>query len=781
MNIPKDVSLKYNSDKYQIVRNKSPKVKGDPAYYLENLEGMYSLFLRGRAWLPSNADFAELRAYSSGSQSEEIYKNYFSKEKKSSTTTAVSDIDGAGGFTEKKEEKRSGFLSVIWDVVSPANKITNKLIGMFSRAEYDVVATPSDPVSKSHIQDEELKLWAIKQDLNFLKTFYQVAGLTMQEPDYLPETEEEMKLFKERGGFKPEHAMYIEQATAQSLRQSTWKEIKTRVIKDLIDVNLACVKRYYDDVTGIVKTKYIDPESAAIQYSKYHDFQDSEWAFHMEDYTISELLERGIPRDKLQNLAKQFSGYYSNPTVDAWDDYNTMNPDGSYKYDYYKVGVIEGEWIDCDTRQDLLRTNKYGHKRIIPQEYGEKIYETENAQTKLTDIRKLFMGSWVVGSDVVFDFGESTDYVREGRGVRLSYSFLKLDGKSITRQLKPIYDNFQILWVKYQNALAQAVNQGYAINYDAISSLSIGGSTATQDQIIKRFLDTGILIFKQTDTRGRLMNSNLPVYELNGGLGKAFTEFREGFMMNVQLTEWITGINPLSMGSAQDPNMPVATQEMAVAATNDTLRPILEGVITLKENTCKGIMNGISIKLRYDDVYYKAYAELIGERGAEVLRIASKSGAKFDVILEAKPTDVERKEIYESAKIQLQNGRNGTAGIDEADFFKILAIINGGGSLKLAEMVMESAIRRKTREQQAFAKETQKIQQDGAMQQKQAQIEEVKIKEAAKGEEDRKTALYQGRIDAALQLQGQEEERKLAALETQAPNAAATIPQAPTI
>jgi len=595
-------------------------------------------------------------------------------------------------------------MNVLWKVISPAPKLASKLQGMFMRAEYDIVCDPSDPVSKSEVQDKELELWATKQDSEFLRKYMAVAGVEMQEPDYVPETRDEMMLYRERGGFKPEYAMYCEQAIQKSFTKSIWKEIKKKAIKDFIDINVICTKTYYDDISGLVKVKYVNPKYASIQASQYHDHQDSEWAFHVEEYTVSELLELGIDRAKLRNAAKSFSGYNGNPSLDDWATYDKINDNGTFKYDFFKVAVIEGNWIDTDSRQDMIRTNEYGAKKIIRQEYGTRNANSERVKTRITDLKKLYKGSWIVGSDIVFHIGEETDYIREGRGVMLNYHFVRLDGRSITDQLVPIYDNFHILWLKYQNALAQAVNQGYAINYDAISSLSLGGVKASQEEIIKRFLDTGILIFKQTDTRGRIVNSNLPVYELKGGIGGMLKEIREGFLFNIQMVEFITGINPLSLGSSTDPNTPVATQEMAVAATNDTLRPILDGIISMKERAAKGIMHSILIKIRYDEEYQKSYSELIGDRGVEVLKIAAKRNAKFDINLEAKPTDIERKEIFESAKISLQSGRNGQPGITEADYFKILSIINGGGSLKLAEMILESSIRRRTEQMQEYAK-----------------------------------------------------------------------------
>ena len=769
MEIPKDLVAKYQQGKYHLVRNKNPEVKGSPDYYKKNCEAMYSLYVRGRSWVAYDyaMDFDSLRAYSDGKQSEEIYKSYLSKEKPAPVAAqAVSDVDGRGGFTQNRSAKRSGFMNVLWKVISPAPKLAAKLQGMFTRAEYDIVCDPTDPISKAEIEDKELELWSQTQDNKFLRAYMAVAGVEMQDPDYMPETREEMKLYRERGGFKPEYAMYCEQAIQNSFKRSTWKEIKKKAIKDMIDLNVICVKTYYDDISGLVKVKYIDPKYASIQASRYHDFQDSEWAFHVEDYTVSELRERGVPRHLLETSAKAYSGYNGNPSLDDWDMYKTVSDDGTFKYDFYKVAVIEGNWIDTDSRQDLIRTNDYGGKKIIRQEYGQKNPTNEKSQTRVTDIKKLYKCSWVVGSDIIFDNGEETDYIREGRGVKLNYSFMRLDGKSITDQLIPIYDNFQILWLKYQNALAQAVNQGYAINYDAISSLSLGGSKASQEDIIKRFLETGILIFKQTDTRGRILNSNLPVYQLKGGAGDTLREVREGFLFNIQMVEFITGINPLSLGSSTDPNTPVATQEMAVAATNDTLRPILDGIIGMKESAAKTLMNCILIKLRYDKEYQKSYSEIIGERGVEVLKLAAKRNAKFDVNLEARPTDVERREIFESAKISLQSGRNGQPGITEADYFKILSIINGGGSLKLAEMVLESSIRRRTEQMQEYAERTAKIQQEGAIAQKEAANKGELEKIREKGKEDRETEAYKTLLSVAiLEPSKQQAEAEILALQ----------------
>ena len=98
----------------------------------------------------------------------------------------------------------------------------------------------------------------------------------------------------------------------------------------------------------------------------------------------------------------------------------------------------------------------------------------------------------------------------------------------------------------------------------------------------------------------------------------------------------------------------------------------------------------------------------------------------------------------------MQNGRNGQPGITEADFSKILSIINGGGSLKLAEMILESSIRRKTEQMQQYALQTQQLQQQGALQQQQEATMAELAKVRVKGEEDRATETHRGMVEVYL-------------------------------
>jgi hypothetical protein len=157
----------------------------------------------------------------------------------------------------------------------------------------------------------------------------------------------------------------------------------------------------------------------------------------------------------------------------------------------------------------------------------------------------------------------------------------------------------------------------------------------------------------------------------------------------------------------------------------------------------KNVVLTIQLLLQYDTDAQKTYSEIIGQRGIKLMQIAEGNAVKYGINLEARPSDQEKRDLLESAKIALQSGRNGQPGITEADYFAITGVLNSGGSLRLAEMWLESSIRKNKKliMEQAQANSTQQAQVQ--MQSAQA-AEQMKTQGALavikqKGVEDRET------------------------------------------
>lgn len=763
MIIPTSLVDKYIKQDASIVRTNKPK---DKKYFLDNCQGMVAIHVDGRGGIgySDQGRYQMLRDFSGGKQSESRYKDYFSTDNTEPNPVAqrVSDVDGDGGFSQPLEGKRKGYMNIFWKVISPAPKLMSTLLGKFEQAEYDIKANPIDANSGAEVENKMLELWAIKENLAFLRTFNENMGVDFKEPDFMPETIDELKLFKERGGFKAEDAMFMEQLITWTTSVSHWKDIKKECTKDLIDLSIAACMDFYDPEDNTVKTKYVDPANLFIQASDCADFRDSEYAGHVYETTVSNLrfllhnegIEPTVYEPILQKCANDYCDLLGNPDSNQWGKYNTANEIGGWKYDFFKVLVADSFWIDTDEVRDLLSTNRYGKTKIY-HKIDEKTKPKENEEIQSTLIRKRFRASWVIGTDIVYQYGVDKNITRPNKkDVLIPIHAYKLPWVSITDQCIPLYDNMAIIWDKYQNNIATSINKGYIFDWDSFIALDKAGQN-NMKEILRQFIETGIGFAKRTTERGaRNNNAQNPVQELEGGMGSAVTDFMNQLKLNLSMIENLTGLNPLSMGTV-DNNAPVKTSEIAVQATSDTLRPILTGMLTLKESMAKNVVLAIQLLIQFDKDAQATYSEIIGKRGIEIMQIAEGNAVKYGIVLEAKPTQQERADLMESAKTALASGRNGQPGITEADYFAISSIVNYGGSLKLAEMWLETSIRKNKKliADQAQANSQAQIQGQTQMQQAKVQIETQAALaiEQEKGKQARETLTTKAFYDALLQ------------------------------
>jgi hypothetical protein len=765
--VPYHVDQKYADAKAAPV-TKDPNLKG-MEHCVAKAQEIYSSHINSFTGVPfsKQAKFHFLRLYGDGNQPEEIYTKYFFGDNNINPDGTPISTDGTDLYkNQTRESNRKSFMNVMWRVISLAPKIVSALVGSFEQSEYDIVADPLDAMSKTLKENRKAELWFKSMNKDFEKRVMGKMRVPYKEDEFLPETKQELDLYDEIGGFKESYAMIMEMLIKHTFDISDWGETRKRLITDAVNIGVFATKDYYCDRDQKIKTKYIDPDRLVIQRDDNPYNLNSEFAGHFEDWSISQLREKGFTEDQLAGVAKYFSGYAGNPEEEKWNNYNVPATAGySMSYDFYKVCVFVCEWVEIDGKQDKILTNKYGRKVITPQQYGDVNKEKDSygnpIQTRVTDLRMKYQCYWLVGSDLAFDCGPCYDITRPKKNLRevnLSYHVYNLPGLSVTERLIPIYDNFQILWIKFQSALAAARNAGYAIDYDAISAIKMGGGKFTEEDVIRRFLETGNLIFRRTSVQGRQKTgSSIPVYELKSNISDAFVQFREGFNLNISMIETLTGFSPMMIGGQADPNAPVATSGMAQEATINTLRPLMTAYRHTKKEIAENITLWIQILVKSDRMVETSYTEVIGEDNIKILKEAENNGVYYGINLIPRPTTAEKQEIFETAKVSLSNGRDGAAGISEADYFMILHILSSGGSMRLAQMLLENAIRRDKKQKDEMAQQNMQIQQQGALQLKQEEtqsktneIQLAKDLELRNKQEEHRMKMEELQLQAAL-------------------------------
>ena len=709
--------------------------KNKPEYSLQSSEAIYSRHVKNRTGITHSYSsfFGELRKYGRGLQSEDKYKIFLSTGNTASSGISSFGVDGTD--TQNREFARKGWMNVLWEIVSPAGKIRSMIQGLFDDIDFDVMADAIDADSGAEEEDRKWRLWAttraeIRRGLDELRIG---AGLPLDRPEFVPESLEELEMFQAAGGFKMGYAMAMEKLLKHTGDISNWDtNLKPKFIDDFIDLNIIFAKSYIDDTADKEKWRYVDPEDLVIQYSKYDDFRDAEYAGEFREMKLSSvrqsLLQFGYSEEQIRDIAKLYCGQLGNPTADNWKDYN-KNVNGEWKYDDFNVNVFESEWIDSNKTKRIKYTNKYGKIRFIDYEDEDGEYKKRKLGKReelVTSTKKSLYGcKWIVGSDMVWDYGLVFYQPRpNAKNIQLTYKGVKIPGKSLTQTLIPIYDNIQIGWLKYQNSMSMVFEEGYAVDWGMLQHISDGEKKFSALEAVRMWKETGILPFRATSVgdvyRG---GASVPVHKLPGGMGESLNQAIGRLQIQFKLIEDLTGLSPVSLGAQADPNAPVATTEMSLNSTHNALKPMIRGLFDMKDSLAKISSIRIQQLLLYDEEARKQYEKVIGESDIQAVIQAKCSSVEYGIKLQARPTTNEKMQLMRAAEIALQPGRDGIPGISFDDYTYVIERLNGGGNLKELRLYLANA--KKRAQQQALREKQMMIQQqsEANMQMKQAEIQ----------------------------------------------------------
>ena len=686
----------YSSDKYQFTAIRDPRLKKDKAYYIQKCESIYSPYVRDLCSLPAFAGrtFQFLREFADGMQPESRYKKIVKR--------AVNEMSQSqeGVVIDTEEAMKKGYWNVFWTILPRAPLIVSNLVGLFSSVDYKVSADPIDRNSKNLIEDAEMELWALTENQDFLKAYDKLAGLKHEEPDFVPESQDEMDVYKQMGGFKPLFAKSMEKCIKHTENVSEWKEVKKLMDRDAVVINVKSCKDYYDPEDNLIKTKYIDPATMVIQWSLFPDHHDANYAGHLDTMNISELRQWIPDREEsfYRDIAFAVCGYSGNPAANRWKEYNLMYSNGTYGYDFFKVLYAEFEWIDIDSKKEIIFKNRWGREVSKEIEYNTKPEDfmpqikTEDKVLRFTDIRKRFQAKWIVGTDEVFDWGPAYDVIRPTKkDVSLTYHVYSYPGISIIQRLIPILDSFQILWLKLQNAIAYSRNEGGLFNASAIAS--VAKTKDEQKQWIQGFLEAGYQFFMETSAMQMRNTSMQPFFPIPGGMGKQFADLVAAIDFNLKLVEHITGFNPIALGATPDKEAPVGTQKISVASMSNTLKDYVTGTSTLIKQWAENITRWIQISVKTNPYARKAYSAAISDFDIELLRTAEGDAVSYGISLVPLPNDLQKQQVYEQIKIGLDKNNQNLGGITQSDALVLTTMIEGEVPLK--EVAFEFSMREK--------------------------------------------------------------------------------------
>lgn len=731
-----------------------PKIKEGADYCKKVTQRGFAKLMKNRNAIPaSDYDAIQmLRDYGTGNQSELYYQNKFSDFELGSNQNRPTSELSNNYYKNRKSVKRQGLEHINFKIISVAQNIKNAIHGMYDKYEEDIFLNAVDATSVA----EEEKLMAeayydskMRPELEKLEEQY---GVPLTYDTMFPEdvTPEELESYRETGGFKSKVSEGLEQLIKHTEIISDWdRTIKRKFIDDGIDLNFFAARCVYNYETCKEKWEYVDPENFTIQFSEDRNFRDAEFAGYFTLEKISILAQMGFDSDKLKEAAKAHQEYFNERRGVNWNSGMSEYQSERWYYDY-KVPVFHYSWIEADRNRRLRSKNKYGKEIILDIDYEYKVkpmnqYDKRNGierEDYYTRIRNVYQCSWIVGTDMVYNYGRMPNQPRDDNR-RPQIPFYAWKGNinnsnlifgSITENCIPFYDNVQMAWLKYQDALIKSFPGGYALNLRLMENLQVGGKDLDAVDAYKMLRQLSLFPYRDFPLGEQYKGGSVnPITQIPGNMGELMAPITNQITLNLQYIEKFSGVNMVLLGSSPAGTGTATETQISTAGSQNILRPIIEGIFEIKEGLAYTASKRLWLLIKYNDKSYKSYEKVVGEDITKLLKETDHFVMEYGLSLEARPSDQELAEIMQAAQVALQRGRDGEASINLSQYMWIQEQIKSGGNVKMLRRQLDFMIRR---EQDRINKEKQQniilqTQQQAQLSQQQAQNEsQLKSQEA---------------------------------------------------
>lgn len=627
-------------------------------------QAIYSLWCKNETeWgVESVNRFRENRAYAQAQQDTMQYQSFL-KSKLSSDDEILLWSDNS--FT--KEAKRKGYYNLMFENISPAPKILSAFHGMLDKADYDILVDMVDAESRGLVEYFKYKKFFEARDREFQVEFKTKAGLPIDEEVNFPKTKEELEVFEAREGFKLNIAKSMQKLMRHVFYQSDWEGVvRKKVIDDLLTTRYATVVDYYDDRDNQFKCKWKDPCDVVIQHSNEFDFSDATYGGYFERIPIGWLRRKlpDVPLEDIIKLAKKYVGKLGNPK--RWEEkYSALDPStGACGVDSWRIPVFTAYWIDTDIYKSIYWKGK-GSERVIDIAYDYKPKPLTKSQIERgfqQEIRKkhvqqVYQCTWVIDSDIAYDWGKFYMGARPKENItKLPIHAERLLGPSLIDQIRPILDRIALVWLQFLNDMANMISRGYAINMYMLMGISMNGKDLDPAAILNMVKRKGILPYMPGPQGTYTGGMPTPITPIEGGLGRRVEETSLALQMLYKSLEDIAGINPLVMGVSPDVKQAVGTSEISSRAVLNIIKPITDSIFEIKQSLAVSLCSRLQIGLRVSEDIRRAYAGVVPPQDIMSMIMAESSGARYGLMLRARPDDNQRASILKYIELAVQQG-----------------------------------------------------------------------------------------------------------------------------
>mgnify|MGYP003112817982 CR=1 FL=1 len=639
-------------------------------------------------------DFHKLRLYARGEQSIQKYKDELS-------------INGD-----------LSYLNLDWKPVPIIPKFVDIVVNGIAERTYDIKAYSQDPfgVSKrTEYMEGILMDMKLKEFDAFTEQWYGVNLSTTEDPEKLPDSEEELSLHMQLN-YKQAVEMAEEQALNVLFDGNNYELVKKRFYQDLTVLGIGAAKTSFNTSEGVT-IDYVDPANLVYSYTDSPYFEDIYYVGEVKEIPINELVKQfpHLDQETLEADIKNNS-QGSRYTNKKEDDHNKVQ----VLYFNYKTYMNEV--------YKIKETGTGGFKAIKKDDKFNPPKDKEGGYEKLLrSIECLYEGAYLLGSRKLLKWELARNMMRpksDYTKVKMNYSIVAprmYEGRieSLVSRITGFADMIQLTHLKLQQVLSRMVPDGVFLDADGLAEIDLGnGTNYNPQEALNMFFQTGSVIGRSFTQEGDMNPGKVPIHEIQSGSGgQKMQSLIQTYNYYLQMIRDVTGLNEARDGSTPDPKALVGVQKMAAANSNTATRHILQAGLFLTAEIAECLSLRISDILEYSPTA-DAFVQAIGAHNVATLdEMQNLHLYDFGIFIELAPDDEEKQMLENNIQVALQK-----ESIELEDAIDLRDIKN----IKLANQLLK--IRRVKKQEKDQELQQQNIQaQSEAQVQQQAAIAQMEV------------------------------------------------------
>jgi hypothetical protein len=621
-------------------------------------------------------------------------------------------------------EGNQTYVNLDWSTIKIAPKFVEILLGTYlSRREKPVVKATDDMSFSIKEMEKQEATFRMKNKEQIMALEEQI-GHQIESQKFMPEDEDDLALYFDLEYRLPEEILF-ETKLKKILDENDYGILKRTLIRDVIDVNFASTKVYFDGNHNI-KIKRVKPENLIYNVFETDNGKDLGYIGEVKPMKISVIRKKyNLDEETLFKLAQKASRELKRTENLYWKDsykYTELRP-----YDDYAVLVFDFEVKTTDVEYTVKTENKFGNILAIPKQGKPTAPEGQELAGEVIEskVMNIYHGVWVCDTEIMLEWNLTSNTIRpynNGVDAMFSYSIIcpnatgSLVPSMIEKAMGPIRAML-LIRMKMQQLIALMKPDGFSVDISGFRDVDLGTGNAVEPlQLMKIYDQTGRVFWDSTGDDGQ--TKAFPIQQLpnNGNVAQLNTLISQ-YNFNLDRLREEMGISEYRDGSSVPVKTGLGVMQQQIQSSNSATEYIYDAFTSLMEETTEKVS-----MMLWDNVVFKAtkYKEMEGYD-------LSLLDMTFDVKVEMLPDDQKKAELNNLMMQALQAG-----GISYEQVFKIRNIED----VKLAELYLAKSMKRAKKDaEEAAQKNSQmnaQIQQQSAQQKMQNDAQLIQLESQGK-------------------------------------------------